>query len=197
VRARDWEDPYAASQKVRRGFRAERKVRVRRERDTEQLRERLGLGIELLEEDEGDRRRARLVDFGDFGSLEKDVDKVAAKPLFGTDMADGTDAGSRKTHPDRHKTRAQTEAEKRKQMLQQELKENTRAAIDPFLINIDVSSSRGGQGRTLPGLKRKQPIETGSKSTSDRDTSEASLTAADTPPPLPEPPAALVDYDSD
>ncbi|KAG7007590.1 hypothetical protein G7Y79_00009g026990 [Physcia stellaris] len=61
---KDWEDPYAASKKLRRAFRADRKARQGREKITEALRERMGLGIELLEETEEDRRRAGFVEFG-------------------------------------------------------------------------------------------------------------------------------------
>lgn len=198
AKARDWDDPYAASQRVRRGFRAERKARMRKERERENVRERLGLGIELLDEDEGDRRRAGMVEFGDFGSLERDAGRAAARPLFGADVAAGGGAGSKKALlMDKHRTRVQAEAEKRKAMLQRELKGNTRAAMDPFLTDNDLSSPRG-QGRAFPGLKRKQPgnaniIQSASRSND----LKSSLGVTDASTTLPETAVALVDYDSD
>ena len=60
---RDWDDPYAASRKIRKSFRVERK---RREKDlaaTDALKERMSLGIHLLPESDADRRRTALVDF--------------------------------------------------------------------------------------------------------------------------------------
>ncbi|KAK5191930.1 Protein saf4, partial [Cryomyces antarcticus] len=58
VRERDWEDTYAASRNLRASFRAERKKRARTTADTEAMRVRMGLGIELLAETDEDRRRA-------------------------------------------------------------------------------------------------------------------------------------------
>ena len=63
ARERDWEDPYAASRKLRRTFRVERKGREKEQARTEALQERMSLGIDLLPESQADRLRASLVDF--------------------------------------------------------------------------------------------------------------------------------------
>lgn len=64
VKERDWDDPYAASKKLRRTFRAGRKLRQSKEKDTEALKDRMSLGMDLLEETESDRRKAGCVEFG-------------------------------------------------------------------------------------------------------------------------------------
>lgn len=107
---RDWDDPYAASRKLRKVFRADRKVREKDEQRTEELKDRMSFGGELLAETEEDRRRAGLVDFG---ATDGDVNvfKAKSKPLFAS------------TGPKRHES------------LHLELENNTRAAMDPFLGN--------------------------------------------------------------
>ncbi|KAL9604696.1 MAG: hypothetical protein Q9219_000416 [cf. Caloplaca sp. 3 TL-2023] len=114
-KGRDWDDPYAASRRLRKVFRVERKARERDDARTEDLKDRMSFGGELLAESEEDRRRAGFVDFGEVGG-ELDVVKAKSKPLFG--------------HP----------RQERPDSLQSELKNNTRLAADPFL-NAEKPSS--------------------------------------------------------
>ena len=91
------------------------------------------------------------------------------------------------------KTRAQREAERRKEVLQQEIRGNTRAAMDPFLIEAARDGSKGTVGRIIAGLKRKRIEETKAEE-------EGTVKAADPedkPPPSMKPPLPLVEYDSD
>ena len=178
AKEKDWEDPYALNKRARRAFRAERKLRQGRERATEALRERLGLGIELLEENEEDRRRAGFVEFG---AVDGDVAmlKARSRPLFeevGT--ADKEKVKKMKI------TKGEAAAIKRRDELRKELGQNTRAVLDPFL----------GSGKATTLLTK--PTITIRKKTS--------ITAnADTilKPPIQEPQqqqsSLLVDYDSD
>ena len=171
VKEKDWDDPYAASRKLRRAFRADRKTREKNDGMTEALKDRMSLGMDLLEENEDDRRRAGFVEFG---ILDGDtaIVKATSKPLF---------AGSATTptakKPKRDKTTKETaEADLKREKLRQELTSNTRAAIDPFLNPEKPVVS------TL-GIKRKR-------------TAEVSATVD----PVPEKETKvlpLVDYDSD
>ena len=94
-RDRDWEDPYAANRRIRRTFRAERRVRKKDEAHAEDIKDRYGLGIDLLAENEKDVRQAKLVAYMntatedvissegaeiDIGNAE--LSAAAAKPLF-------------------------------------------------------------------------------------------------------------------
>ncbi|KAM7199437.1 Family of unknown function (DUF572) domain containing protein [Rhypophila sp. PSN 637] len=96
---RQWEDPYAQNSRLRKAFRVGRHEREKEAVRTEDLRDRMSLGIELLPGTEEDARRAALVDFGRRIEEDKDshdgdttsaisasakMDKVLARPLFDT-----------------------------------------------------------------------------------------------------------------
>ncbi|KAI1366855.1 hypothetical protein F5Y08DRAFT_300241 [Xylaria arbuscula] len=66
---RAWEDPYAQNRRLRAAFRVGRKTREKEAASTEDLQERMSLGIDLVPATEEDARRAALVDFGIGGNL--------------------------------------------------------------------------------------------------------------------------------
>ncbi|KAL2176195.1 CWC16 protein [Thermothelomyces heterothallicus CBS 202.75] len=189
---RQWEDPYALNQRLRKAFREGRHQREREAARAEELKERLGLGIELLPETEEDARRAKLVDFGsvDVEGSAGGVDKALAKPLFGrgpdrSEKGDGVGGPARGSR----RLKSEIEAARRRENLASEIVSNTRAAKDPFL---DFGSREGtpkGPVR-LPGLKRKRPAE---------EASDAPQTASGTggTPNKVVPTTALVNYNSD
>ncbi|TKA79274.1 hypothetical protein B0A49_03691 [Cryomyces minteri] len=151
VRERDWEDTYAASRKLRATFRAERKKRARTAADTEALQTRMGLGIELLAETDEDQQRAGFVDFGEEVGADSAVFRATAKPLFADD---GGPRAVNKAKRKRDKPKAVAEAERRRQMLQRELKGNTRAVVDPFLTPHSISGTQGATKLVISGLKK-------------------------------------------
>ena len=138
---RDWDDPYAASQKIRKTFRVERKRREKNEALTEELKDRMSLGNDLLAESEGDRMRAALITFGDAstGSESEALKTSWSRRLF---------AGSEMP------TKAELEARASKEKLRGELSQNTRNAVDPFLSSVPTMESK-----TIAGLKRKRRTE--------------------------------------
>lgn len=202
LRERDWADPYVGSQRLRKTFRVERRERERKEDDTEALKEKMGLGIELVDETEGDRRRAELVDFGDLDG-DAAIVKARAKSLFSVDV-DGPSVESKERSKARRKKSKRQEsleiAAARKAQLQREVQGNTLAAIDPFLVDNEQWRSAHGNGRVTIGIKRKQarqeqpsPEEDGHQS--DKDVSiDLVVDGSSSPKILP---PSLVDYDSD
>ncbi|KAI0198177.1 CWC16 protein [Astrocystis sublimbata] len=115
-----WEDPYAQNRRLRAAFRVGRKSREKDAKSTEDLRDRLSLGIDLLPATEEDARRAKLVDFGvadalegrstdrekdESGDLEEDNgererrakmnDAALSKPLFAQSTGSGRSSPAR------------------------------------------------------------------------------------------------------
>ncbi|KAL8878218.1 MAG: hypothetical protein Q9198_003926 [Flavoplaca austrocitrina] len=149
---RDWDDPFYANKRLRKTFRVERKVREQEGKKTEDLKERMSLGMDLLAESEEDRRRAGYVDFG-VEDGEMAVAKATSKPLFGASVPK-LDDGSKAKTPATTKTVKAVQDHREK--LRMELGNNTRAAVDPFLHSEKPSTLN------TPVIKRKKPTETNS-----------------------------------
>ncbi|KAF2802805.1 DUF572-domain-containing protein [Mytilinidion resinicola] len=196
---RAWQDPDAVNRRLRRGFRAERKVLEKRQAHTEGMQERFGIGFEIVDEVEGDRIRAGVVEFGELGV--GDVGKAVRKPLFASEASAIKAADVKKSGKGDKKTRAAREAEKRRELLQHELRGNTRAVMDPFLTASPRSSNNDTTLKVIAGIKRKRTGESEKSGTSKADQIttprldrvEVTSCRQDVlkPPPL------LVAYDSD
>ncbi|KAK3678622.1 Protein saf4 [Recurvomyces mirabilis] len=125
-RERDWDDPWSANKRMRTGFRRERKVLEREEKEGEALKKRLGTDIELLPESEEDGRRAGMVTFGvGEDGRGDDGSGAAGKALFRHELP---------VPSSRSLVKAKSRAKRKyqKDLLRRQLVNNTRAAIDPF-----------------------------------------------------------------
>ncbi|KAI5814940.1 CWC16 protein [Pyronema omphalodes] len=125
---RQWADPWEHSRKMRKVFRAERKVLEQKAATTEAIRDRAGLHIELLDEAPEDVIRAKMVEFGP--DYNQKILDAQAKPLFSSKSDTNQPPPSSQN---KGKLKRELAMEKTKQNLQKELLRNTRLAIDPFL----------------------------------------------------------------
>jgi coiled-coil domain-containing protein 130 len=125
-----WRDPYEANARLRKDFRAKRKVWKREERHKEGMQDKFSLGIDIADETDTDRLRAGLIDFGTKATTERLLEDASWRPLF-ADKEDTTKALQPLTSSKRLKSEMM--AEKSKKDLQQTLVGNSRASIDPFL----------------------------------------------------------------
>ncbi|KAI7971272.1 hypothetical protein EIK77_007326 [Talaromyces pinophilus] len=137
---RDWDDPYEQSRRLRKSFRTERKRLEKVGQATEALKDKMSLGIELLEETEEDKLRAGLVDFGHITTPQQSENALATmsrtRPIFDNGTLTKQSSGhQRKEESRQHKAKLKAEqlAAERKALLSNELRGNTRAAVDPFL----------------------------------------------------------------
>lgn len=145
---KNWDDPYAASKNLRRAFRADRKARQKQEALSEDLKDRMSLGIHLLEENEDDRRRAGFVDFGEIEG-QTAILKAKSKPLFAQ-----TTPAPLKLPKQNTKLKKVAESQQKREKIRKELGDNTRAALDPFL-NVEKTSSLFGSA-AIPAIKWKK-----------------------------------------
>ncbi|KAI0860862.1 CWC16 protein [Xylaria cubensis] len=166
---RAWEDPYTQNRRLRAAFRTGRKAREKEAASTEDLQERMSLGIDLVPATEEDARRAALVDFGVAAALyipniddaeetgldgtrkARIRDAALTKPLFATaSVAGGTNAlskidGASKPGEGKKRLKAEVKASQTRQSLASTVTRNTRVSQDPFLLSsASLSESRGG-----------------------------------------------------
>ncbi|KAI2628170.1 CWC16 protein [Xylaria nigripes] len=176
---RAWEDPYTQNRRLRSTFRAGRNAREKEAARTEELQDRMSLGIDLLPATEADARRAALVDFGvsaaldrtgesEAGNGERRVakDHALAKPLFGAPFANqaknaGDSKLDSKAAADKGKARLKSElkASLTRESLASEIMCNTRASKDPFLLPFEARTADSGAKASprFQRIKRKRP----------------------------------------
>ncbi|KAL4940744.1 hypothetical protein BDV06DRAFT_230112 [Aspergillus oleicola] len=142
---RDWDDPYAMSRRLRREFRAERKVLEREEGVKEALRDKMSLGIDIVDEVEEDKVRAGMVDFD--GPVKS---RVRARGMFDNPET-GTGAEGKKNVRKSGKRKPADLVAERKALFRSELAGNTRATIDPFLNDAQNAWEPEAKKRRGPG----------------------------------------------
>ena len=150
AKERDWDDPGEANRRLRNAFRLGRKEREQNGKLTEALKDKMSLGMDLLEETEDDRKRAAFVEFGESGR-DGAVVKAKSRPLFADTRTSNMPLAKKVK-----RTKTESEAEKRRESLRKELAHNTRAVLDPFLStgksNVQALSE-------FPQIKRKRKNE--------------------------------------
>ncbi|PNS15078.1 hypothetical protein CAC42_2307 [Sphaceloma murrayae] len=123
---RFWADPGEANRLARRGFRKERRERNSEREKAARIQERLGIGVDLLPENDEDRARAGMIDFGTMGG-DGSI-RAVNKPLFDIHppkIAEG--------HPHATQmTKSASTQRHKKRRLEEALRSNTRAALDPW-----------------------------------------------------------------
>ncbi|KGO42936.1 CWC16 protein [Penicillium expansum] len=186
---RDWEDPYEKSMRLRRTFRQERKGLEKAQAKSEALKDKMSLGIELLDETEVDRQMASMVGFGqDPNTLSSHAARVTRlRPMFEQreeKPAGSTGPGEKKSRSSR-RPRKDDMAETPKASLRRELAGNTRAIIDPFLVDADDKNS------WQPSIKKRKTAASSTPSLRE----DPSGTEVDSSAVAPTP--ALVSYASD
>ncbi|KAJ5105369.1 hypothetical protein NUU61_002716 [Penicillium alfredii] len=161
---RDWDDPYEKSRRLRRAFRTERKGLEKADANREALKDKMSLGIDLVDETEEDRQRAGLVDFGDDQTAagEQAARTTRVRPMFEqrtqTAIPDSRSRDKHKSSSRVHRTEGLIA--RRKASLRHELAGNTRAAVDPFLA--DVADEQNAWQPEIKRRKTDSPLITGS-----------------------------------
>lgn len=156
---RDWEDPYENSKRIRKTFRVERRALERAEANREAIKDKMSLGIDLVDETEEDRLRASAVDFNNRGASSVDATRnirlrpmIESKPSSSSSSSLTKNAPTGSKHHGRHGRRPRTAdlIAARKASLRDEFMGNTRAIVDPFLSSTDESVL------WQPGIRRRK-----------------------------------------
>jgi len=197
---RDWEDPYEKSKILRRAFRAERKALQKAEEIKEALKDKMSLGIDLVDETEEDRVRAAMVEFG---GVPDTSHASRIRPMFEarteSPAALSKDRGKRGKRP----LKGEELIAERKAQLRSELHGNTRAAMDPFLSGEKVWQPEIKKRKVTKIVSPSNADDVGIETSPLDNTNEQPVpTPVEEPaPPMPPEPvpsaAPLVDYASD
>ncbi|KAI0536377.1 CWC16 protein [Xylaria digitata] len=185
VSHRAWEDPYSQNRRLRAAFRTGRKAREKEAASTEELQERMSLGIDLLPVTEEDARRAALVDFGIAARDDSSHDGVTGpkdaalrKPLFAA-MSGASTPKPEEERKGKRRLKSELKASRTRESLASTITRNTRASHDPFLRHF-ISESPGGEEPVkapsrIQGIKRKQPPDTPPQATAQPQTQQAQV----------------------
>ncbi|KAH8666800.1 CWC16 protein [Xylariales sp. PMI_506] len=151
-----WEDPYELNRKLRREFRQGRHQREKDGKETEDLQDRMSLGIDLLPATAEDARRAALVDFGPVGSEGPAVgEKALLKPLFDSGLAPKHSLSNNTPSGGKRKLKSEVAASQMRESIVSEIVGNTRLVHDPFLVHDGTTATPRGPPRIL-GIKRRR-----------------------------------------
>ena len=196
---RDWEDPYEKSMKLRRTFRQERKGLEKTMAANEALKDKMSLGIEIVEETETDRQRASMVDFGEDPTARVSRAERATlnKPMFERPDNSTRNPDTRQQDRSSRPTKPADPVASRKAALRKELVANTRATMDPFLKeNADPESWKSKARKKT--AKPSMPFRRASANKSAAPASHAAKPdAVSTESPTVSAKKPLVDYSSD
>ncbi|KIW93216.1 uncharacterized protein Z519_05821 [Cladophialophora bantiana CBS 173.52] len=137
VSERDWADPYEQSKRLRAEFRVGRRKRQVDEKTGEALKEKFGLGLDILPGNAEDGERAK---FAEFREPNEGSSTSLRKPMFRTDLDDTHLAPS--SSPSHSKSSTAAKPANKREILQSTLQSNTRVASDPFLREEDIWQPR-------------------------------------------------------
>ncbi|KAG0043381.1 hypothetical protein BGZ83_011467 [Gryganskiella cystojenkinii] len=165
---RQWSDPYALSQRLRKKFREEKKAQVALAAECRSVADRVGFAFEILPESEQDRERSKMIRFDAVvkAKMELRLRQVKTADLFAPKAFSGADAfgqpltraGSKRTEP-RTTTRSKSKHlglatlinnnnDEVVKTLATAVNVNARLLTDPFLTGLmsnrcfDASDSR-------------------------------------------------------
>lgn len=148
-----WENPYETNRRLRNTFREGRKTREKEAGVASALQDKMSLGLDLLPEHPEDIQRAGFIEFGDKDS-HTSITKAISKPLFETDTQPSK-AEMKGLKLSRRKQAEQLVAKQRNDAVA-EIRGNTRAAMDPFLIHNQPNGAKSTPKPLLAGVKRKR-----------------------------------------
>lgn len=192
--ARDWDDPYAQSRRLRKTFRTERKGLETLEASRDSIKEKMSLGIDIVDETEEDRQRAGFIDFGDDQNFAeaRASQMMRAKPMFEQSCPRApSEAMKRDRIGGSQRRKNADDTAHRIRSLRQELTGNTRVAVDPFL-----HEPADNENSWKTGMKRKKVSST-SKTPDSKTRDSPSVPLKRLNAPSDKSPPALVSYVSD
>ncbi|KAF9902625.1 hypothetical protein BX616_001871 [Lobosporangium transversale] len=147
---RQWSDPYTQSQRLRKGFRTEKKQRLKAEAECQAIADRVGLTLKVLPESQQDRDVANKTEFasGQKDLLERKLKEIKSGALFSKSKG-GSKAKGLVKSPGVSKS-----SDKVVRDLASVVTTNTLLQVDPFLIG----NHNSGSSTTAPIVIKPAPV---------------------------------------
>ncbi|KAF9384965.1 hypothetical protein CPC16_008187 [Podila verticillata] len=162
---RQWSDPYALSQKLRKEFRADKKARAKEAAECKAVADRVGFAFSILPESESDRVGSKRIEFDDAekAKMERKLMDIKTGGLFSGvgRIRNGRSYGtlvksSRSTTDSKDLSTNAIVA----QNLASTVRANTRLQLDPFLTgSTSKSSPVTSQKLSLPASRQAPPAK--------------------------------------
>ncbi|KAG0035707.1 hypothetical protein BGZ82_005137 [Podila clonocystis] len=159
---RQWSDPYALSQKLRKEFRADKKAKAKEVAECKAVADRVGFAFSILPESESDRMGSKRIEFedADKAKMERKLMDIKTGGLFsgvrGSRTGNGRSSGalvkSRSTIHSKDLS-GSTVA----QNLASTVRANTRLQLDPFLAGSTAKSSLVASQKLSLSASRQAP----------------------------------------
>ncbi|KAG0352594.1 hypothetical protein BG005_007985 [Podila minutissima] len=160
---RQWSDPYALSQKLRKEFRADKKAKAKEVAECKAVADRVGFAFSILPESESDRVGSKRIEFEDAekARMERKLMDIKTGGLFsgvrasrtGNGRSSGALVKSRSTTDSKGLSAGSTVA----QNLASAVRANTRLQLDPFLTGSTSKPSPAASQKMSLSASRQAP----------------------------------------
>ncbi|KAG0002757.1 hypothetical protein BGZ65_002345 [Modicella reniformis] len=156
---RQWSDPYALSQRLRKEFRTAKKARLKEEADCKSVADRVGFSFGILPESEEDRQGSKAIEFesGKKALAEQRLKEVKSGSLFSKSAARTTAKGGLLVKP-RNVLKSSSSppslgSDNVVSALASTVNTNTRLQLDPFLVRSKPKVSPVLTAKSTPAPK--------------------------------------------
>ncbi|KAF9357490.1 hypothetical protein BGX26_003621 [Mortierella sp. AD094] len=139
---RQWKDPYALSQKLRKEFRTAKKEQLKSEAECKSIADRVGFAFKILPESEDDREKSKRIEFesGQKAILDQRLKEIKSGGLFS------------KVRGSKVSSSPNSDSNKVVRALASTVTANTLLQVDPFLVKPQSSTVLAS---TIPQLAAK------------------------------------------
>ncbi|KAF9565294.1 hypothetical protein EC968_004185 [Mortierella alpina] len=153
---RQWSDPYALSQKLRKEFRTEKKAKQKEDAECKVIADRVGFAFNILPESEEDRSGSKRIEFdsGQKALMEQRLKAIKSGGLFAEKHRNGINGGT--LVKSRSGKQTSISANKVLNTLATTVSSNTRLQVDPFL-NMTSAARTTASGISSKPTLRLQP----------------------------------------
>lgn len=156
---RQWSDPYALSQKLRKEFRTAKKARIKEEEECKSVADRMGFAFKILPESKEDREGSKAIDFGSGQKalVEQKLKEIKSGSIFSKSTIRTNTRGGSLVKPQGlakgPSSPTSPSSDKVVRALASTVNTNTRLQLDPFLVGSKPKATTALAAKATPAPK--------------------------------------------